>query len=76
MLHFFTKMLGLPQKSLIKMVRYAKNTEAYLLVLTLIGKNVKVVQQQRILNNYSSSPNGSRNNCFSKIQLVGQKYRE
>ena len=44
----------------------------------------------RIINNYSSSPNGlwvfmgywlrghegKSNNCFSKIQLVGQKYRE
>ena len=45
-----------------------------------------------VINNYSSSPNGlwvlglmgywlrghegGRNNCFSKIQLVGQKYRE
>ena len=42
-----------------------------------------------LINNYSSSPNGlwvnsywlrghegKRNNCFSKIQLVGQKYRD
>ena len=36
------------------------------------------------INNYSSSPNGlslrghegERNNCFSKIQLTGQKYRD
>ena len=37
---------------------------------------------KEIINNYSSSQNGLRghqdesNNCFSKIQLVGQKYRE
>ena len=42
---------------------------------------------KRIFNNYSWSPNGllvkidseamrERNNCFSKIQLFGQKYRE
>ena len=38
----------------------------------------------QLFNSYSSSPNGlltqshegKRNNCFSKIQLVGQKYRE
>ena len=33
----------------------------------------------RIFNNDSSSQNGhegERNNCFSKIQLVGQKYRD
>ena len=38
----------------------------------------------RLFNNYSSSPNGlwikahegERNNCFSKIQLVGRKYQE
>ena len=44
----------------------------------------------KLFNNYSSSPNGlwikmgywlrghegERNNCFSKIQLVGQKYQE
>ena len=44
----------------------------------------------QLFNNYSSRPNklwvnspwglrgheGERNNCFSKIQLVGQKYRE
>ena len=46
----------------------------------------------KIINNYSSTPNGlwvigrmgyllrghegERNNCFSIIQLVGQKYRE
>ena len=36
-----------------------------------------------IFNNYSSSPGywlrgheGERNNCFSKIQLVGKKYRD
>ena len=46
------------------------------------------VSQQKylvIFNHYSSSPNefwvyeGERNNnyyCFSKIQLVGQKYRD
>ena len=36
-----------------------------------------------LINNYSSGPNGlltqrpwgERNNCFSEIQVVGQKYR-
>ena len=37
---------------------------------------------KEVINNYSSSQNGLRghegesNSCFSKIQLVGQKYRE
>ena len=49
-------------------------------------KRVKRLYGHRLLNNYSSSPNGlwvnspwghegERNNCFSKIQLVAQKYR-
>ena len=31
-----------------------------------------------LINNYSSGPNieGERNNCLSKTQLVGQKYRD
>jgi len=38
-----------------------------------------MVMCRSLINNYSSSPNGlwvnegERNNCFSKIQLVGQK---
>ena len=57
-----------------------RDKENVLLVHLRVYWNFKNLNVDNIINNYSSSPNGLMRargkNCFGKIQLVGQKYRD
>ena len=65
----------------IESVYFKEWTEIYPLFDDLLSRS-SWCRFALFINNYSSSPNGlwvnegERNNCFSKIQLVGKKYRD
>ena len=87
--HGFPSRMTIGKRSLLsitsKIIRRRELPKAQTKILYAINKYII----NMIFNNYSSSPNGlwvnsywlrghegERNNCFSKIQLVGQNYRD